>query len=45
MYNFISAVEKCSKKHASLISPLSHTCGMQIAKYTEQITTTTEKEC
>jgi hypothetical protein len=45
MYSFTSAVQECSKKYASLISPLSHTCVMQVAKYTKEITTTNEKEC
>jgi hypothetical protein len=45
MYNFTWAVQECSKKHASLISPLSPTCVRQIAKYSKQITTTNEKEC
>ena len=45
MYNFTWTVQECSKKQASLISPLSHTCVMQVAKYTKQISTTNEKEC
>jgi hypothetical protein len=45
MYNFTWAMQECSKKHALLISPLSHTCVMQVAKYTKQIITTNEKEC
>ena len=44
MYNFTWAVQECNKKHASLISPLSHTYVMKVAKYIKQIATTNEKE-